>query len=284
MNEGNADIPPSWQERELTFIGEKGQKQLEVQRNKGNELRPKITHHKNLLGQRVYASVNKVHWGIYMGKPACLFVFRFRFYFDKGLFRLKKAAITICVNKYPQPSTANDARSDPIVCVYSPKHIWGEPIEEEKETHWEVATRCSVSLGPAGLGPEVSGGGSSKIHVEHALEIAGMDEPEYDKDYPNKVIFEIDENEKIGKGIPKELYFGMVVQHEGAIQADVTTTIGDVTALPWSKDDPIILQPGKTFGNMPTSLSEMFDQWTDDDWTTIVPYVEERENVKQGRI
>jgi len=272
MSEGNVDIPPSWQERELIFTEEKGQGLLQPQRNKGNELRPKVTHHQNLLGQKVYAGVNKIHWGTYMGRPACLIVIRFRFYFDKGFFRLKKAAITFCVNKYPQPAPANDNRSDPIVCVYSPKHVWGQAIEEEKETHWEVAARCSVSLGLAESGSEGSREGSSKIHIEHAVEIAGMDEPEYDKDYPNKVIFEIDENEKIGKGIPKELYFGMVVQHEGGIQAEVTTNIGDVTALPWSKDDPIILQPGKSFGHMPTSLSGMFDQWTDDDWTALVPY------------
>jgi hypothetical protein len=283
MSEGNAEIPPFWGEKELNFTEEKGQGQLRPQRNKGNELRPKISHHKNLLGQKVYAGVNKVHWGTYKGNPACLLVVRVRFYFDKGLFRLKKAAITVCFNKYPQPAAANDTRADPIVCVYSPKHVWGEPTEEEKETHWEVAARCSVSVGPAGLGPEVSQGGSSKINVEHALEIAGMDEPEYDKDYPNKVIFEIDENEKIGRGIPKELYFGIVVQHEGDIQATVTTNIGDATALPWSKDDPIILQPGKTFGNMPPSLLEMFDHWTDDDWNDVVPYIEERGNVKQGQ-
>ena len=59
--------------------------------------------------------------------------------------------------------------------------------------------------------------------------------------------------------------------------------IRDATALPWSKDDPIILLPGKTFGNMPTSLSGMFEQWIDDDLTDIVPYIEERGNVKQGR-
>ena len=283
MSKGNADIPPSWEEKELIFTEEKGQGQLRPQRNKGNELRPKIIHHKNIFGQKIYAGVNKVHWGTYMGKPACLLVVRFRFYFDKGLLRLKKAAITICINKYSQPEAANDARSDPIVCVYSPKHVWGTPTEEEKETHWEVAAQCSVSVGPAQLGPEASRGGSSTIHVEHAVEIAGMDEPEYGKDYPNKVIFEIDENEKIGKGIPKELYFGVVVQYEGDIQAEVTTSIEDVTALPWSKDDPIILQPGKTFGNMPPLLSGMFDQWTDDDWTTLVPYIEERGNVKQGR-
>lgn len=283
MTEGNADILPSWRERELIFTEEKGQGQLRPQRNKGGELRPKITHHTNLLGQKIYASVNRVHWGTYMGKPACLLVVRFRFYFDKGLLRLKKAAITICINKYPQPVATNDARPDPIVCVYSPKHVWGEPTEAEKETHWEVAARCSIPVGPAELGAEGSRGSSSKIQVEHAVEIAGMDEPEYDKDYPNKVIFEIDENEKTGKGIPKELYFGVVVQHVGDIQAELTTSIGDATALPWSKDDPIILQTGKTFGNMPTSLSGDFDQWTDENWTVLVPYIEERGNIKQGR-
>lgn len=123
----------------------------------------------------------------------------------------------------------------------------------------------------------------SKIHIDHGVEIAGMDEPEYDKDYPNKAIFEIDENKITGKGIPKELYFGLVVQHEGDIQAELTTNIRDTTALPWSKDDLIILQPGKTFGNMPATLSEIFEQWTDDDWTALVPYMEERDNVKQGR-
>jgi hypothetical protein len=93
--------------------------------------------------------------------------------------------------------------------VYSPKHVWCEPTKEEKETHWEVAARCSVSVGPAGLGPEVSRGGSSKITVEHVVDIAGMDEPEYDKDYPNKVIFEIDENEENRERHPK----GAVLWH-----------------------------------------------------------------------
>ncbi|KAK5746898.1 hypothetical protein LTR17_000529 [Elasticomyces elasticus] len=281
------DISASWAEREVVFTEEKGTGQLGAQRNNGDDLRPKITDHRNVVGQRVYASVNKVRWGTYEGNTACLLVMRFRFYYGKSLFRLRKADITVCFNNYRRASEQTrsipDARSDPIVCVYSPSHVRGTPTEDEIETHWEIAARCSVNVGPVSVGPEASRGGSSRMKVEHAVEIAGEDMPEGDKDYPNTVIFSIDENEKVTKGIPKELYFGIVVQHEGLLQAEILSSIRDATALPWTKDDPIILQPGKEFGRCTPSLSSKFDEWTDDDWTQLVPYIEESANVKQGR-
>ena len=278
-------IPETMEEKELIFTTLKGRGQLSSQHNKGDELRHKITHHHNIRGQRVYAGVHKVHWGTYNSNPACLLVIRFRFYYDKGLFRLRKAAITITFNTHPpHRAVPEDTRPDPILRVYSPKHVWGAPTEEERETHWEIAARIAVTAGPVEIAlPELSRGGSSRVKVEHAVEIAGMDEPEYDKEFPNKLTFEIDENDKIARGVPKELFFGMVVENEGAMQAQVATSIGDATAWPWSRDDPIILKPGETFGALSASLSEKFELWSDDDWNSIVPYIEETGNVKQGQ-
>lgn len=277
------DIPASWKERELVFTEEEGQGQLQVQLNQGIELRSKITQHSNFLGNRVYGAVNKVFSGTYETQPACLLVVRFNFRGNRGWFRLRKATITICFNNHPNPSLPNNSRTHPIVRVFSPRLIYGLQTGEEKETHWELGARCATA-GPLQTGLEASLGGASRVSLDHALEIAGMDEPEFDKQHSNKVVFEVDENSKQSQGVPRELYFGVMVTHDnkGAIQADITTSIGDRTAWPWSRDDPIILAPRRTFGQDLASLPQDFKSWTDDHWKTAVPYLEERIHVVQG--
>ena len=276
-------IPDSWEERELAFVANKGAGQLTSQRNQGEDLRPTITHHANVLGTKVYGAVNKVIWGTYEDLPACLLVVRFQFLAPKGLFRLRKATITICFSKNVAVNPHTDTTAEPEVCVYSPKHIYGLPTSEEREFYWEAALQCSVSVGPVDMDPELTMGKASKFSQEHALEIGGSDEPDFGKQLPNKVIFEVDENDRLGKGVPRELYFGVVVHHDGNLQADITTSIGDATAWPWSRDDPIILTPGKSFGSKPDKLSTFFDQLSDRDWAFLVPYHEERKNVAQGK-
>ena len=71
------------------------------------------------------------------------------------------------------------------------------------------------------------------------------------------------------------MFFGVIFEHEGEFQIDVRIDVSDFTAWPWSKDDPILLGTGRTFGKPPRTLE--FDKLTDSDWQHIVPYRAERE-------
>lgn len=280
------------EERELEFKNIEGQGELSVQRNKtevgadgqpATRFRAKITHHSNIFGARVYGVVNKLCWGKFNDNLACLLVVRFRFAPSSGLFRLRKAVIAFRFENYPPIKNSTGMQVDPVVKIFSPKHIYGIPTGVEHEHVWSATAQCSVSTGPANLGPEVQVSRTTRYNTESALEIAGMDEPDEDKELPNKVIFEVDENEKVAKGIPRELFFGAVVQCDGPMQADVETSIGDRTAWPWTSDDPIILKPGFTYGGIAANMPTNFEQLTDDDWKILVPYQEERTSAAQGR-
>lgn len=284
--------PSSWKERELIFTEIDGQGELSRIRNipvvdqEGNEeigLRPKITHHSDILSRKVYGSVNKVRWGTFDNEPACLLVVRFRFYCRSGLFRLKRASITISFNNHPLTGEPVGQRRDPKVGIYSPKHIFGIPTEVEREYTYGVALQSSASAGPVKLGAELSFGGTRSFKVEESLEIVGMDEPDFDKMEPNKVIFDIDENPNCNKGVPRELYAGVVVVHDGPIQAEVSTSVDDRWAWPWTKDDPIVLNPGTIYGQVPETLPTMYEGLNDDDWKVLVPYGGERTDSVQGR-
>ena len=280
------------EERELEFEKVEGQGELSVQRNKieiGSNgqpvtgLRTKITQHSNVLGVNVYGSVNKLFWGTYNNKLACLLVVRFRFAAGSRLFRLRKAVVAFRFDNSPSAKNSIDVQADPVVRIFSPKHIYGIPTGVEHEHIWNVKAQCSVSIGPFSAGPEGEYGRTTRYDTESALEIAGMDEPDGDKELSNKVVFEVDENKKTANGVPRELLFGAVVQCDGPIQADVETSIGDRTAWPWTTDDPIILRPGTTYGEISTDMPLDFEQLTDEDWNTLVPYQRERTSAVQGR-
>ncbi|KAI1610275.1 hypothetical protein EDD36DRAFT_477010 [Exophiala viscosa] len=280
------------EERELDLEDIGGQGQLSVQRNKtevgadGREeikLRPKITHHSNIFGARVYGVVNKLCWGSYDGKLACLLVVRFRFSCGSGIFRLRKAEIAFRYENYTGVENSAGMRSDPVVKIFSPRHIYGIPTQVEHEYVWTGIAQASVSAGPVNLGPELQYSRTTRFNTESALEIGGVDELDGDKDLPNKVFFEVNENAKLARGVPKELHFGVVVMCDGPIQVDIETSIGDRTAWPWTSDDPIIMKPGITFGDTPTYIPRDFKQLTDDHWKLLVHYQEERTNAVQGR-
>lgn len=293
MERTNEQLLASYEvERELSFMNIEGQGELSVQRNKTEigpdgqpftGLRAKITHHSNIFGIRIYGVVHKLCWGSYNDNLACLLVVRFRFAPGSGLFRLRKAVISFRFENYPASEGLASAQTYPVVQIFSPKHIFGIPTSVEHEHFWSATAQCSVSSGPIDVGPEAQLSRTTRFQTEAALEIAGMDELDEDKELPSKVIFEVDENEKVAKGIPRELFFGTVVQCDGPMQAEIDTSIRDKTAWPWKSDDPIILRPGISYGQIPANLPTKFEQLKDDDWKILVPYQEEKKSVVQGR-
>lgn len=281
------------EERECDFEDVEGQGQLSIRRNetiKGPDgqletrLRPHITHHSNILGQKVIGSVDKILWGRYKDRTACLLVLRFRFIASTGLFRLRKAAVMVRFLNHGPNADSGPARPAPVVRAFSPGNIFGIPTEVEHEYAWEATAQFSLSSGFVEAGPEVTRGHTMRYTTEDTLEIAGMSEPDEDHDLDNKVVFEIDENSAEKRGVPRELYFGVLVECEGPIQADVRTTIGDRSAWPWTTDDPIVVKPGVAYGSLPQEITRKFEQLTDENWSTLVPYSQERVNRTQIRI
>lgn len=293
MSEGYEAMVASWAERELDLKDNEGQEKLSVQRNRIEQgpsgapeigLRLKITQHTSVLGTKVYGLVHKICWGSHNGNQACLLVVRFRLTSSSGVFRLRKAVITIRFDNHPPrvgPRPPAGGRSDSVLRMFSPRQIYGIPTNVHHGLGWSVAAQSSVSTGAGTVGPQGSRMSSTRYATEVALEIAGMDDVDRDKDLPNIVVFEIDENPKTSRGVPRELYFGAVVQCDGPIQADIETSIGDRSAWPWTRDDPIILRPGSDHGDVPPSIPRNFDQLTDDDWKILVPYQEETLNAVQ---
>jgi len=265
-------IEASWRERELVFELERGRGELYSQKNKSDETRKKIMHIKGLIDREVIGEVDRVHYGTFDGKSACLFIARFKFRWHYDAFRFRK--IEICFTATSR--NGSPAAASPIVKVYSPKHIFGLWSTEHKEHRFDISAQCSMSAGPAQvqLGG-VSVGRTTNHDMDHALEITGTDWQEPEDDEPTMAIFTIDENEMQDAGVPKEMFFGVVFEHAAAFQVDVRTDVRDFTAWPWSTDDPILLGTGQTLGKPPRTLE--FDKLTDDDWQQLVPYRAERE-------
>jgi hypothetical protein len=262
----------SWQDRELVFELPSGKGELYSQKNKSDDTRKKILHIKGLIDREVIGEVNRVHYGTYDGKPACLFVARFKFRWHRNAFRFRKIE-TIFTAANREGSTA---AATPKLKVYSPKHMFGLWSTEHREFRFDIALQCSISVGTAQvqLG-QVSVGRTRNFDRDHALEISGMDWQGPEDEEPNSVIFTVDENEVQDTGVPKEMFFGMIFENKANFQIDVQMDVSDFRAWPWSKDDPILLGSGRTLGNPPRTLE--FDKLTDADWQELVPYRAERE-------
>lgn len=271
MSEGT-EPEASWKERELVFEIEGGKGELYVQKNKSEDTRKKIVHIKSLIDREVIGLVERVQYGTFEGRPACLFVARFKFRWDHKAFRFRK--VEICFTAANRKG--NPPAPGPIVRVYSPKQIYGLWSKEHKEYHFDLKLQCSISAGPVQVQVgEASTGKTTSYDVDHALEITGTDWQDNESDEPNMAIFVVDENKLQDTGVPKEMFFGIVFEHAGDFQVDVRMDVSDFTAWPWSKDDPIILGSAKTLGKAPRTLE--LDKLTDADWLEIVPYRAERE-------
>jgi hypothetical protein len=109
----------SWRGRELVFELETGKGELYSQKNESDETRKKILHIKGLIDREVIGEVNRVHYGTVDGKPACLFVARFKFRWHHNALRFRKIEVFFSAAK----RNGSSAATNPVVKVYSTKNI-----------------------------------------------------------------------------------------------------------------------------------------------------------------
>lgn len=240
-------------------------------KNKQDELnRLKITQ-KDLGSLSIIGSLTRVEYGKWGSEDACLIGFRFQF--QKGTakaFRFKTADILVEFQARP-PGDPND---DPAVLRYGPKRLQSTGTSEERDWGFSVSLSANAGVGPVQAGPtlELARGGSFKR--EYAAIVESDDWGNRKHTRPNCVKIWLSEDEKQKDGVPLELLAAVIVDTNRPFQATVSIKVDFIfnfLARPWSKDDPLFLQPGVGFGPAlrPTPMPD-FSTMTTEEWRQLV--------------
>ena len=255
-----------------TGLGELGAQHNVIE----DQTRPNILH-KELLDRAVEGAIIGVHYGHYKSKPACLILVHFKFVFNRDLLRFTKAKIVFQFDKSAETAGTVNGTAKPVVRSYSPKQIYGYVGIEHVDFEYGVQMQCSVSAGPFKVGPTPYITKHSAYDKEHQLEIIGQDYRKRNSPEPLEVRWTATERGKAGKGIPRDLNVGIVVEHDGnfkaKVEVEVETPLATLFGWPWPKDDPLLFYPPMGIGDGPSNLA--FDTMTDAEWSRLVPYLGE---------
>ncbi|KAH6659446.1 hypothetical protein BKA67DRAFT_544447 [Truncatella angustata] len=240
----------SYEERDLKFNIDDSNKELGQRNTDDSDYnRVKITQ-RDLGDLSVISSLQRVQYGLWKEEPACLINFRFQF--QKGnshLFRFENVRILVEFTARP-PGTADQ---DPEVFEYGPKYLTAAETSEERSWHLNASFSSKAKVGAFESGPEVESGKAGTYTRNYAAKIESDDYGNRKHKKPNCVKTWLAENEKQKGGVPTELYTAIVVGHRGR-PAQVTISIRadyvfNMLAMPWTKDDPLLLEHGVAFGN-----------------------------------
>ncbi|KAK4225995.1 hypothetical protein QBC38DRAFT_240715 [Podospora fimiseda] len=230
---------------------------------------------RDLGSMSVIGTLTKVEHGKWgpSNKPACLLCFRFQF--QKGnakLFRFEKAFIVIEFQARP-PTHPKD---DPAVLRYGPKRLQSVGTTATESWQYTIELSATVGIGPVQAGPTVEFGRQIIYDRHYAETIESDDWGNRRHSRPNCVRIWLREDEKQKDGIPLELLACVVVETTArSFQANVSVKVDsffNLIAWPWSKDDPLLLEPGVNFG---TPIREKtgetdFSSLTADEWRQLV--------------
>jgi hypothetical protein len=273
----NEESLQAFKERERRFVIDESQEEL-GQRNESDEdyNRIKILQ-RELGGLSVIGSLTRVQYGKWQNDPACLVSMRFQF--QKGnaeLFRFEK--VNILMEFTSRPKGHPDA--DPIILNYGPKLLQSKETPEDRTWHYLVTLSAKATVGPTEIGPQVETGTEGKFTRHYAASVVANDWGNRAHRRPNCVRLWFSEDKRQEKGIPPELYVTTIVTCPGPIQATVQVHadyIFHLLAWPWSADDPILLQPGVTYGKKIREGDFDFSDLTSDEWRRMVtPDLEQR--------
>lgn len=226
----------------------------------------------------VRGMVTNVAHGNFHSRPASLIVFSFSLRSGGHGFRFKNANVKITFAKHPsEPST----HADPAILKFAPRKIYGLPTVEGKKNRVGGEISLQVPAGPLTVGPTVSVERESEYEKEHRFKTVGNYwSSKHGTDW-DIVYWDVKENRKTKHGIPDRLNVAVVVEREGTFTASVEVTVdtpivNGVFAFPWSKNSPAAFTPDVAMGEQPRT--DKFDELTDADWRSMVPYEEEWEN------
>jgi hypothetical protein len=164
--------------------------------------------------------------------------------------------------------------SDPVVVNYGPKKLLGKKTEEERSWHYGGSFAAQISVGPVQIGPDgdMSVDGSFTRTYQEVVTSHEWGDSKHRE--ANCVKYFMKENRKQESGIPEELDAVVVVAYGGSFQATVdvgSNVVFDLFASPWTKDDPVLFEPGVEHGEPVIShASPDFSALTPAEWQRMV--------------
>lgn len=272
VTETKVDAASAFAPRHAPLVVDESSQELGI-RNKDDQdfNRVKITQ-KDLGSLSVIGSLTKVEYGTWAGQDACLIAFRFQF--QKGnatTFRFSKADIVIEFQARP-PGNPDD---DPVVVVYGPKYLRSRGTVEKRD--WHYTASLSATAGVQGVfeaGPAIEFGPRGTYSRQYAAVVESDDWGNRKHRRPNCVKIWMREDEKQEDGIPLELNAAIVVQTNRSCQASVSIKVDSIfnlIARPWSRDDPLLLEPGVNFGPPIRQTPKLdFSTITSEEWRQLV--------------
>lgn len=254
--------------------------ELDGSSSKYRNLSRKPAIHK-ALNERTYitADLERVIYGSFNRKPACLIVFDFKFRFEADShLRFRRAEIAVSFKATPDGFRKPVSEDDPVIYNFAPKRVYGNLTMENRSWTYGIEFPCMVSFGPVELGVQPFLEKSSSFEKGHRMEIVGREFKDAYHSEENEVIWVIKENGKQKDGIPDQLKFAIILGHTEGFQAEIKVSAETGSRLklfgwPWSKDDPVLFQPAQGFG-MPLETPRWFpdlETIRSDEWTEIVP-------------
>ena len=244
---------------------------------------------RNLGDLGIRATITHLEHGTYNSKPAALIALKSRFLFDStsGSSRFTKAEIRVAFEALRESKEARGqvktSSSTPTVVRFCPVLIQGRPTRVTVSNTVEAKIDASLAPAVASLaGVGVSGGYAvtEQFDKEYEMMIKGMpwsiSDGDASDEVDNAVIWKITENAAVGKGIPDEFNFAILIQHSGGpFQATIETKVWTKAGVrlfgwPWPKPSPLIFKPGISLGN---SLAlRAFDDLEDTHWEKLATY------------
>ena len=226
--------------------------------------------HRETLDVGVVGMVERVAYGEYNTRPACLIVFSFSLKSGKkGLF-FRNANFKLTFEKC-QP--ASD-QGDPAVVAFAPRKIYGMPTEESRKITYNVELGVTASAGPISMGPKGSRSVESSFEKIHIFKTVGNRWSSKKSNAWDIVYWEMTENGK-QRGIPDRLNAAVIIESSGPFQAKAEVTVDtsikdNLLGAPWQKTHPVPFTPGITKGTAPRTLK--FEDLTESDWKEMIPY------------
>ena len=260
----------SFQERTRKFIVDESQEELGQHNESDEDYNGIKILQRDLADLSIIGSLARVQYGKWQKEPACLMTIRFQF--QKGnaeLFRFTK--VNILIKFTSRPEGAPDA--DPIVLSYGPKHLRSTETSEDRSWHYLVTLSAKATAGPMEIGPEAEAGAKGKFTKHYASLVDADDWGDRAHRRPNCVRVWASEDKRQKKGLPMELFVTTITTCPGPMKATVRVQADNIfhlLAWPWSKDDPILLQPGITYGEKIREVDFDYSELTSEEWRRMV--------------
>lgn len=209
-----------------------------------------------------------------LGYGQTFLVFQVQFHPAIGR-RFKNAIVNI---KFSLPQSS-DILSPPLqqlrIEAHAPRKAFGSTTEESKTFAWGLEIPFSGGVGAASIGVTPQASSETSKKVEHAFTIIGTA-----RGSPNKTacVWTLEENSSSQSGLPSEVQFALVVEHQGAIiyEIDVRGETGGGLYPPYwlraksdAKERRKALDPSKYRGKLreypipdAEKLQELLVTWT----------------------